>query len=332
MPLDNDKPITKSQARKLLQEARQDYLAGNAPEVIDFKLKRSEKANHTYSLKLTQLQRQTLLEHTSLRGKLKKKIEQAGEGTQVVPVTWNELHTLSDETGQSAVHARSPHNKRLMAVMSRVIKFFEEEHADVFQPEPPKPSNILYQFKITLLGTMPPIWRRIQVQDCTLDKLHEHIQTAMGWTNSHMHQFEINGKRYGDTEFINDGFDDSECVDSTRITLGQLVPETKKRFAINYEYDFGDGWEHEVVFEGTPPFDPKVKYPVCLAGERACPPEDCGGVWGYYDFLKAIHNPKHEDHADMLEWIGGSFDPEAFDVKQATKDMRKGLFDWRKMR
>lgn len=195
-----------------------------------------------------------------------------------------------------------------------------------------KPTDTVYQFKITLLGAKPPIWRRIQVKDCTLDKLHEHIQTAMGWTNSHLHQFDIKGERYGDPELLDDGFEDFECVDSTKTNLSQILPKTGKRFAFKYEYDFGDGWEHEVLFEGSPPVDPKAKYPLCLEGERACPPEDCGGVWGYGDFLEAISNPKHEEHENMLEWIGGRFDSEDFDPKQATKEMKKGLPDWRSMR
>ncbi len=192
-------------------------------------------------------------------------------------------------------------------------------------------TDALYQLKITLLGVTPSIWRRIQVRDCTLDKLHEHIQTAMGWTNSHLHQFEIKGQRYGDPELLEDGFEDFECVDSTTTMLSEILPTTSKRFAFKYEYDFGDGWEHEVMFEGGPPLDPKAKYPLCVEGELACPPEDCGGVWGYGDFLEAIRNPKHEEHESMLEWVGGSFDPEKFDPAHATKEMKQGLPDWRAM-
>jgi len=192
-------------------------------------------------------------------------------------------------------------------------------------------TDALYQFKITLLGSKPPIWRRIQAQDCTLDKLHEHIQTAMGWTNSHLHQFEIKGQRYGNPELLDDGFDDFECEDSTTTMLSEILPKTSKRFAFKYEYDFGDSWEHEVLFEGSPTADPKAKYPLCVEGQRACPPEDCGGIWGYGDFLEAIRNPKHEEHENMLEWIGGKFDPEKFDPGKATKEMKKGLPDWRTM-
>ena len=200
--------------------------------------------------------------------------------------------------------------------------------------KPKRPTNKntgdLYQFKITLLESNPPIWRRIQVQDGTLDKLHEHIQTAMGWTNSHLHQFEIKGERYGDPELLDDGFEDFECEDSTTTMLSEILPKTGKRFAFKYEYDFGDGWEHEVLYEGSLPLEKGKKYPLCLEGERACPPEDVGGVWGYADFLEAIADPKHEQHDDFVEWAGDS-DPAEFDPKKATRDMKKGLPDWRQM-
>ena len=108
----------------------------------------------------------------------------------------------------------------------------------------------VYQFKITLMDTKPPIWRRIQVSDCTLDKLHEHIQTAMGWTNSHLHHFRIDGKLYGDPMLMAETFEELNYADSTTTRLSDILPASGKRSRFEYEYDFGDGWQHEVLFEG----------------------------------------------------------------------------------
>lgn len=188
----------------------------------------------------------------------------------------------------------------------------------------------VYQFKITLTNSRPTIWRRIQVHDCTLDKLHEHIQTSMGWTNSHLHEFEINGARYGDPELLNDGFEDFECEDSTVARISEIVPKDGSRYAFQYEYDFGDGWEHEVLFEGWLRADGDVKYPLCVEGERRCPPEDVGGIPGFEEFLDVIANPRHPEHKRFLEWAG-EFDPEMFDADVASHLMRMGLPNWRYM-
>jgi len=212
-------------------------------------------------------------------------------------------------------------------------------HYGVFGPDkskkgktkkPKADPKALYQFKITLLEIHPPIWRRIQVKDCTLDKLHEHIQTAMGWTNSHLNQFKIGEQLYGDPLLMEDNFVEFGYQDSTTTMLSEIIPRSSKPLRFLYEYDFGDGWEHEVLFEGCPKIDEGGQYPVCLEGKRACPPEDVGGIGGYEEFLKTIADPDHEEHKDMLRWAGGWFDPEAFDVTAATKEMKKGLPDWRK--
>jgi hypothetical protein len=190
-------------------------------------------------------------------------------------------------------------------------------------------SERLYQFKITLLASEPPIWRRIQVRDCTLDNLHEHIQTAMGWTNSHLHQFEINGQRCGDPGLLAEEANEFEGMDSTVTRISRIVPRDGKRFRFRYEYDFGDCWEHEVLFEGCLRADQGERYPLCVEGERACPPEDVGGVWGYAQFLEALADPHHKRHKELRDWIGGSFDSELFDAREATEAMWQGLPDWR---
>lgn len=136
-------------------------------------------------------------------------------------------------------------------------------------PEP-TPSEV-YQFKITLQESKPSIWRRIQVPDCTLDKLHEYIQTAMGWTNSHLHHFSIAGRPYGDPLLMAENFDEFDYVDSTTTNLSDVLPANGERFRFDYEYDFGDSWHHEVLFEGRLQADPKTRYPICVEGAMACP-------------------------------------------------------------
>jgi hypothetical protein len=190
----------------------------------------------------------------------------------------------------------------------------------------------VYQFKVTLLDTHPPIWRRFQVKDCTLDDLHGHIQTAMGWTNSHLHDFKIKGKSYGDPMLLQENFDEYDYGDSTETKLSDVLPKGGRRFRFEYQYDFGDSWQHEVLFEGLVPADPRGRYPLCLEGARACPPEDVGGVWGYQDFVEAMADRRHERHRELREWFGRRrFDPEAFDPAAATREMRRGLPDWRRL-
>ena len=189
--------------------------------------------------------------------------------------------------------------------------------------EPTK--GLVYHFKITIIGVNPPIWRRIQVGDITLDQLHECIQTAMGWFNSHLHQFVIKNEYYGDPALM----DDIECFDSKQTKLSHILPTSKKRFSFVYLYDFGDSWEHEILYEGADPAESGSRYPLCLEGARACPPEDVGGIWGYEEFLKAMADPDHDEHESFLEWCGGTWDAEKFDPASATKKMKRGLPNWR---
>jgi hypothetical protein len=191
------------------------------------------------------------------------------------------------------------------------------------------PAEKVYQFKISLLDSDPSIWRRIQVEDCTLDQLHQHIQTAMGWMNSHPYHFEIDGRYYGNRALLKERFEDRGYSDAMNLRLSRIMPTAGQRFVFQYEYDFHDAWNHEIRFEGIIRAHAHVKYPLCLEGQRACPPESCGGVWGYGNFLEAIHNPAHERHQELLESVGGTFDPAAFDPGKASLAMQKGVLDWR---
>ena len=186
------------------------------------------------------------------------------------------------------------------------------------------PTTALYQFTITLLGSHPTIWRRIQIKDCFLEDLHWHIQAAMGWQNSHMHVFEIDFLTYGSkSQYGPDG--EYEIIDGRKVLLSTLLPKSKARFAFRYTYDFGDNWEHEVVFEGPIAPAAKTKLPVCLEGERACPLEDCGGIAGFEHMLRVLADPEDDEYDETLEWISEDFDPEFFDVNKATRKMRRGL-------
>jgi hypothetical protein len=181
-----------------------------------------------------------------------------------------------------------------------------------------KKSGTVYQLKIVLAETRPPIWRRVQVQNCNLTTLHLIIQRAMGWYGGHLWAFEIGGEQYGE-DFEGDSDMDMDMLSSRSIKLSQLVDEGVKKF--RYTYDFGDNWEHIVTVEKTLNTDPTAKYPHCTAGKRACPPEDCGGPWSYDEFLVAISDPKHEEHDELLEWVGGEFDPENFDLSEVNQQL-----------
>ena len=159
-----------------------------------------------------------------------------------------------------------------------------------------------YQLKVTLLGTQPPIWRRIAVPGgISLGALHGVLLRAMGWHGGHMHLFHVGKTDYGETHP-----ELEHVADQWKVRLCDIAPKAKKRFV--WEYDMGDSWHHEIAVEKIDPTGPPLKAAaVCLDGARACPPEDCGGVYGYEDFLKAIRDPKHESE-EMLEWIGGEFE------------------------
>jgi hypothetical protein len=182
------------------------------------------------------------------------------------------------------------------------------------KPSTPGP---IYELKVTLLGSEPPIWRRLQVPaSTTLAHLHEILQVAMGWEDEHLHQFIVGEGYYGPRSAMTD----LAMSDERRARLDQVLKAPQERMI--YEYDFGDSWQHEVLLEKVLTREPGVTYPRVVEGRRAGPPEDVGGVYGYEDLLEAIANPKHPEHEDMLEWLGEEFDPEAFDLEAANAQLQ----------
>jgi len=179
------------------------------------------------------------------------------------------------------------------------------------------PGGEVLQLKITLEDAQPPIWRRVRVSNqWTLGALHYVIQVAMGWTNSHLHQF-IFGEGAGRTFYslYPDGSDELETRDAAAVKLSEVLPKVKA--GCFYEYDFGDSWLHRIEVEEISPADPSQVYPACVDGRRASPPDDCGGVFGYENLLEIIRDPKHPEYEDMRMWLeelkGEDFDPERFD-------------------
>lgn len=186
--------------------------------------------------------------------------------------------------------------------------------------QPPLAKRV-YQLRVELQHIAPPVWRRILVPgSIKLAKLNRIVQAAMGWTNSHLHDWNIEQRRYGIPDKEWGGSDN--MLDERKFSIGAVLGEQVQTFG--YHYDFGDGWEHIItVEECLPAQEGRNDWPMCLAGENACPPEDVGGPPGYLDFLEAMHNPTHEQHADYWCWWGGPFDAKAFSINIANLAMRK---------
>ncbi|MFW5798210.1 MAG: plasmid pRiA4b ORF-3 family protein [Planctomycetota bacterium] len=216
--------------------------------------------------------------------------------------------------------------------------------------------NTIHQIRVELKGAKPPIWRKLLVwSDCTLGQLHEIIQIAMGWTDSHLHEFRLRDRSHRPgaqeiTQRINEGnldrlfldlmdgcrtfvsktpleddpfMEEMDGEDEEAVTLGEVCPKVKSK--MTYTYDFGDDWDHTITVQKIVDPQPGVEVPVCLGGKKACPPEDCGGLWGYYRLLDGLADPKADGHDEAVEWIGPELDPDAFDLEE----INAGLAIWR---
>jgi hypothetical protein len=181
------------------------------------------------------------------------------------------------------------------------------------------PAQDIYGIKVTLLGTKPPIWRRLLVPaSMTLAKLHDVLQTAMGWHDCHMHEFRAGERHIGrpDPEDIGMGM---QVENERNIRLSSVLRRPGAKLI--YTYDFGDNWEHAIVLEKLLPLLPDMTSPICIDGSLACPPDDCGGIPGFYELLDALAHPNHEQHQEMREWIGEDFDPQAFSVEEVNRKL-----------
>ncbi|MBS4027687.1 MAG: plasmid pRiA4b ORF-3 family protein [Ignavibacteriales bacterium] len=178
--------------------------------------------------------------------------------------------------------------------------------------------NNILQFKITLKYSNPKIWRRFLVPDnITFYDLHLIIQNVMGWFNGHLHQFIYEKKSYiGDPEI----FESDDIADEKTIPLNEFFTEPKMQ--IMYEYDMGDSWLHELVFEKILEKEKGKYYPVCIAGEKNCPPEDCGSLPGFYNMLDTLKKKKGKEYKELMEWLGGEYNPEEFDLVIVNENLK----------
>lgn len=175
-----------------------------------------------------------------------------------------------------------------------------------------------YQIKVTLNEVKPLIWRRLVIpSSIRLDTLHATLQLALGWTDSHLHQFLVGRKRYG----IPDPDFDDDVIEESRIRVEQVLKKEKQ--SLIYEYDFGDGWEHKVELEAILPFEASDQLPICIDGSRSCPPEDVGGPWEYMEFLSKFTDNSHPEHEETVEWVGEYFHPENFDTDEVNELLKE---------
>lgn len=191
-------------------------------------------------------------------------------------------------------------------------------------PKRGPPADWVHQFLVVLQNADPLVWRRIQVPESySFWDLHVAIQDAMGWLDCHLHEFRVvldskTGRlaRFGIP--IDDSFGQPPVQPDWTVKISNVL--SRGDFPIVYVYDFGDDWRHIVMYEGGIQLDRRAKYPRCISGARKCPPEDCGGVHGYAEFLEAIRDPRHERHSELIEWIAVPFDPDDFNAATITFD------------
>lgn len=247
-----------------------------------------------------------------------------GRGTRVARDLVSAIEALAERLQSEPRVVTAKRTGREIADASRVLR-------DLLEPEASRTPRRhhtrwtepkLLQLKCTLKNVRPPIWRRLMVRsDTPLDRLHHILQLAMAWSDSHLHEFVANGAAYGiaDEEWSNDVEDECHAyiADVASVAGDRLL----------YRYDFGDGWECDLVIEKVLVPQPGVEYPLCVNGRRAGPPEDVGGVWGYAQFLDALADPTHSEHEQHVEWAGGDFDPEEFDPARVSALLREFAHD-----
>jgi hypothetical protein len=290
--------------------------------------KRAEKpdeqeglTDERFDLGLTETQRRTVLKNADLPAHLAEPLSAQGAEERATQLTLDELDELLDRLEIAVYRAKGNEKQKVLRIVQKVAGLLGSEiiPSRVARHRTSKKAATIFQIKMTLRGIDPPIWRRIHTPNCTLEKLHEIIQVTMGWEFEHLYRFSIGGVDYADSAMTSD----EEVEDACGTRLSAVLPIENRRPRFSYEYDFGDEWIHQLIVEERLPPQEGVKYPICVGGQRACPPEDCGGPWAYSGFVEAVGNPDHRSHEELLEWVGGEFDPERFDQQAVNNELRR---------
>ena len=272
-------------------------------------------------LKLSEGQRRTILKYAELPAHLSERLAANRTVAKSTQFTLDELDELLDHLETSVYRAKGNEKQKVLRIVEKVSKLLGStiDPDEISEQRLPKKMSTVFQIKVTLMGIIPLIWRRIQTKDCNLVELNDLLQVTMGWEFEHLYRFIIGGVKYADFEMANQ----DNAQDACDTNLSEVLPTRNRRPRFHYEYDFGDQWMHQLIVEERFPPEQGVKYPICVAGQRACPPEDCGGPSGYSDFVEAISNPDHRRHEEVLEWVGGEFDPESFDLESVNKKLQR---------
>lgn len=226
------------------------------------------------------------------------------------------VHQMVVRLTEKGLIAREPGEARTIRVLvlPEKLPLLKERRGEMAKRKSSK--ALIYQIKVTLRGIEPPIWRRFQVPaEVTLAELHDVLQSVMSWWDYHLHEFIVGEDHYGvpHPEYM------FEMKDESRVRLNEVAEEGSE---LVYMYDFGDSWMHDLKVEKVMEPKPGQRYPVCIEGRRATPPEDVGGIWGYEEYVEAMVDPDHPEHEDYLEWRG-EYDPEAFNLDEVNAALRE---------
>ena len=272
-------------------------------------------------LKLSEGQCRTILKYAELPAHLSERLAANLTVAKRTQFTLDELDELLDHLETSVYRAKGNEKQKVLRIVEKVSELLGStiDPDEMSEQRLPKQTNTVFQIKVTLMGIAPLIWRRIQTQDCTLVELHDLLQITMGWEFEHLYRFIIGGVKYADLGMASQ--DDAQ--DACDTNLSAILPGRESPTPVRLRVRLWGSMDASTGRGGTVPAEQGVKYPICVAGRRACPPEDCGGPRGYFDFVEAISNPNHRGHEQMLEWVGGEFDPERFDLESVNKKLRR---------